>query len=106
MTAYQYIVLHQSVKNHPGVCAVQAAHAAGESCFDGPANGETHVVALVAETSAALEMLHVSLDKAAIQHVTIREPDAPYKGAAVAVGIKPMDRESVRSHVAHFKVLR
>jgi hypothetical protein len=103
----QHIVLHQSVRNHPGVCAVQAAHAAGESVQGGPASGDTHVVALVAERSEDLESLSVTLTFAGIHHVVIREPDAPYNGAAVAVGVAPVvDREVVKPHVAHFKVLR
>lgn len=103
---YQYIVLHQSCRNHPGVTAVQAAHAAGESLRGGPATGDTHVVALVAETSAELEALAARLHAASIHYVLIREPDEPYNGAAVALGVEPMDRDAVRPHVAAFKVFR
>lgn len=103
---YQYIVLHQSLKNHVGALACQAAHAAGESCFDGPAPGDTHVCALVAETSADLVLLSLVLVEAGIKHVLINEPDEPYNGAATAVGIAPQDREVVRPFVAQFKVLR
>lgn len=103
---YQYIVLHQSCRNHPGVLAVQAAHAAGESVRGGPAPGNTHVCALVAETSADLEALAGRLAAAGIHYVLIREPDEPYNGAAVALGIEPMERERVRPLVADFKVLR
>lgn len=103
---YQYIVLHQSCRNHPGVTAVQAAHAAGESVFAGPARGDTHVVALVAEKSEDLEALAGRLAGAGIRYVLIREPDEPYRGAAVALGIEPQDREHVRPHVADFKVFR
>lgn len=103
----QYIVLHQSVRNHPGVCAVQAAHAGGESVLGVPATGDTRVVALMAERSEDLESLSVTLTDAGIHHAVIREPDAPYNGAAVAVGVVPViDRQVVRPHVAHFKVLR
>ena len=100
---YQYIVLHQSCRNHPGVTAVQAAHAAGES---GPATGDTHVVALVADKSEDLEALAGHLAGAGIRYVLIREPDEPYNGAAVALGIAPQARETVRPHVAAFKVFR
>lgn len=104
---YQYIVLHQSCKNHPGVTACQAAHAAGESLRGGPAPGNTHVVALEAHTSADLEALAGHLHAAGIHYVLIREPEAPYYGAAVAVGVEPLvDRELVRPLMASFKVFR
>lgn len=102
----QYIVLHQSVKNHPGVIACQAAHAAGESVRGGPAPGDTSVCALVAETSADLEALAGHLAGAGLHYVLIREPDEPYNGAAVALGTEPMARELVKPFMAGFKVLR
>lgn len=106
-TPYQYLVLHQSCRNHPGVAAVQAAHAAGESAFDGPVRGDTHVVALVADKSDDLEALAGRLAGAGLRYVLIREPDEPYNGAAVALGIEPTeDRDRVRPHVASFKVFR
>lgn len=103
---YQYIVLHQSCRNHPGVLACQAAHAAGESIRSLPVSPETVVCALVADKSEDLEQLAVRLNAAGIEHVIIREPDAPYNGAATAVGISPTDRELVRAHVAGFRVFR
>lgn len=104
---YQYIVLHQSCRNHPGVLACQAAHAAGESIRMAPVSDQTRVVALVAEKSEDLERLHEQLSAAGIHHVIVHEPDEPYFGAATAVGIEPMvDREAVRPFVAAFKVLR
>ena len=102
---YQYIVLHQSCRNHPGVTACQAAHAAGESVRT-TAPADTHVVALVADTSADLEALAARLADAGVRYVLIREPDEPYNGAAVALGTEPGDREMVRPLVAHFKVFR
>ena len=103
---YQYIVLHQSCRNHPGVTTCQAAHAAAESVRGGPAPADTHVVALVAEKSEDLEALAAHLAEAGIHYVLIREPDEPYNGAAVALGTEPGDREKVRPLVAHFKVFR
>lgn len=102
----QYIVLHQSCRNQPGIAACQAAHASSESIRELPVSDQTSVCALMAETSADLEALAVRLAEASIPHVVIREPDAPYNGAATAVGITPMDRELVRPHVAAFKVFR
>lgn len=106
MAPTQYIVLHQSCRNHPGVLACQAAHAAAESIRSLPVSDQTVVCALVAEESAQLEALAARLAEAGIEHAIIREPDPPYSGAATAVGIAPMDRAQVREFVAHFKVFR
>ena len=106
---FQYIVLHQSCRNHPGVLACQAAHAAGEALVDGPAPGDTHVVALVAETSTDLEALSVALTGAGLHHVLIREPDEPYFNAATAVGtrvIEARERQAFKPLFAQFKLLR
>lgn len=103
---FQYLVMHQSTKNHPGVLACQAAHAAGEAIRTAPISQETHVCALVAETSAEIEALAVRLTEAGIHHVVVREPDPPYFGAATALGTEPMEREKVKAFFASFKVLR
>jgi len=103
---YQYLVLHKSCKNRPGVVACQAAHAASECIRTVPVSPETHVCALEAETSEDLEVLHEMLLVAGIHHVLIREPDGPYNGAAVALGVEPMDREKVKPYMTTFRVLR
>lgn len=105
-TPFQYIVLHQSCRNHPGVTAVQAAHAAAESIRSLPVSPETVVCALVAEKSEDLEQLAHQLKQAGIHHVLIHEPDAPYNGAATAVGIAPMERVLAQGFVSGFKVFR
>lgn len=104
---YQYLVIHRSCANLPGVLACQVAHAAGESIRVAPISDQTHVVALVAEKADELEALHEELTKAGIHHVIVREPDPPYFGSATVVGIEPtVDREAVRPFVKAFKVLR
>lgn len=103
---YQYLVLHKSCKNSPGIVACQAAHAATECIQSLPVSDQTHVCALEAETSADLETLGKLLTDAGLPHVVIREPDEPYNGAAVAVGVAPMDRYLVKPYMSTFKVLR
>lgn len=99
---YQYIVLHKSCANRPGIAAAQSAHAACGS-MTGPENPETHRVILSADSSAALEAIASELAVAGLHHVVIREPDEPYNGTAVAVGVEPMDRAKVRGLLANFK---
>jgi hypothetical protein len=86
---------------------VQVVHAVGESCFDGPAPGDTHIAALEAETSENLENLSLTLHVHGVRHILIREPDEPYNGAAIALGTTPTrDRESVRKWMMKFQLLR
>ena len=106
----QYIVLHQSVRNHPGVCAVQAAHAAGEAIRSAPIPATTVVCALMAETSDQLEEFAAVLTDLKIHHVVIREPDPPYFGAATAIGVEPLEDATalslLRNWTRPFKLLR
>lgn len=104
---YQYIVLHESCLDHPGIIAVHAAHAAGESCFDGPASGDTRVVALVAKDSEDLRALASELEAAGIRYALMIETDGLRSGQATALGIAPTtDRERVRPYFKRFRMLR
>lgn len=84
--------MHKSCKNLPGVLVCQAAHAAGEAIRVTPVPSNTRVCALVADKSEELEALSEQLSAAGIHHVLIREPDAPYFGAATALGSEPLHR--------------
>lgn len=101
-------MLHQSCRNQPGVAACQAIHAATECLRPSavPVSDETHACVLVAETSEQLEQLSAALSAAGVHHVLIREPDAPYNGAATAIGCEPAPREAVRHYFAGLKVFR
>jgi hypothetical protein len=101
----QYIVLHRSCKV-PGIAAAQASHAATECLRTLPVPSDTSVCVLVAECENDLVSLSERLTAAGIHHVLIREPDPPYNGAAVAVGVEPQDRSVVQPFVADFKVFR
>lgn len=104
---YQYIVLHESCRDHPGVVAVHAAHAAGESCFEGAAPADTRVVVLVARDSDDLRALATDLTKAGIRHALMVETDGLRAGQATALGTMPTEnREAIRPFVARFKLLR
>lgn len=105
-TPFQYIVLHQSCRKFAGVAAVQAAHAATECLRRLPVSPQTTVAVLVAETSMDLESLSGVLAVAGIHHALVREPDPPYHGAAVALGVEPTDRQRVAPHMRSFKPFR
>lgn len=102
---YQYVVLHRSCARDAGVAAAQTSHAVRGSMRD-PAHPETHVCILRAETSDEIRALGELLaEKGLFCHV-VEEPDPPYCGAAVALGVEPMPRGLIAPHMAHLKVFR
>ncbi len=92
---YHYIVVRRDLP--PGVVAAQVVHAAGESAAGLPPLPEnTHAVVLAVPDEDRLLWLAHRLTRAGIAHKLIREPDAPYNGAATALGIPPQPRENLR----------
>ena len=76
-----------------GVLAAQLIHAAGESSPDDLPRG-THAVALAARDEAHLEAIARRLDFDGIAHHLVHEPDPPWCGALMAVGLPPMPRDN------------
>ena len=103
---YQYIILHESCRNRVGVAAAQAAHAARESVRDLPHDPETHVAVLMADSSDQLVALSMELKVSGFHHVLICEPDEPYNGSAVAIGVEPMERARIQPLLAKLKSFR
>jgi len=71
-----------------GVLAAQMIHAAGES---GPVPRGTHAVALAAKNEQHLLRIEEALRYANVQHKAIREPDPPWNGALMAIGLHPTE---------------
>lgn len=89
-----YVIVREDLPR--GVLAAQLIHAAGESS---PGNLPTHTcaVALAARDEAHLEDLERGLLDRDIPHRAIREPDAPWDNALLAIGIEPVsDRATVK----------
>ena len=83
-------------------------HAAGESAQHpeaGPAAPPTRAVALVA-TPAQLVALRDALVAEGVGHVVVHEPDEPWRGALMAIGMVPSPRVRVARHVAHLSLVR
>ena len=74
-----------------GVLAAQLIHAAGESS-PGDLPPGTHAVALAARGAVELEALARRLTFDGVPHVQIREPDPPWNGALMAIGLRPFPR--------------
>jgi len=89
-----------------GFLAAQVVHAAGESSPGGLAH-DTHAVVLSVDDERALREVHERLERAGIEHVLISEPDAPWCGAATAIGVSPRARrEEVRRQLSMLPLLR
>lgn len=89
-----------------GVLAAQLIHAAGESALGGVPEG-TRAVALAARDEAHLRSLERRLRRLGIDHRAIREPDPPWNGALMAIGLTPVDdRTTVRRVTRRLPLLR
>jgi hypothetical protein len=87
------------------VLAAQLTHAAGESS-PGRLPSGTRAIVLAAADEAALARLEERLHLAAIAHVAIREPDLPWAGALMAIGVTPVrDRAPVRRALGRLPLL-
>lgn len=89
-----------------GVIGAQLVHAAGESSPGDIPEG-TFAICLGARDEDQLLELEDKLIAAGIKHTAIREPDAPYNGALMAVGIEPVeDRNVLRPITGNLPLLR
>lgn len=85
--------------------AAQLVHAAGESSPGNLAEG-THVVVLTALGEAELAKVADRLHAAGIEFVAVREPDPPWGGQLMAIGVRPMLRREVRRHLSSLPLLK
>jgi hypothetical protein len=80
-------------------------HAGGESVRQPVASG-THAVVLSVPDEASLLVVAECLSLYQIDHVLIREPDEPYRNAAMAIGLAPVsDRRKVRRVLGRLSLL-
>jgi peptidyl-tRNA hydrolase len=98
-----YVVVRDDLPR--GLLAAMVVHAAGESSPGNLAAG-THAVVLAAKDEATLRAAAERLTRAGIQHVCIDEPDAPYDGALMAIGVLPARKEVVRKALSSLPLLR
>lgn len=82
----------------------QTIHAAGESVC-GPVPAGTHAVALHATPEQLLD-LEARLAAGGVVFSAIREPDPPWAGALMAIGIAPSRKAEVRPYVRHLGLVR
>lgn len=89
-----------------GVLAAQVVHAAGESS-PGALPEHTHAVVLAAKHECQLLQVEEELLARSIAHVAIREPDAPWNGQLMAIGVVPLaDRTKLQPITKKLRLLR
>jgi hypothetical protein len=91
-----------------GVQLAQTIHAAGWSAQlpgAGSSSPPTIAIALAAPASE-LAALARRLADAGVHHVLVHEPDDPWRGALMAIGVVPSPRALVRRFVAHLPLVR
>lgn len=88
-----------------GTLAAQIIHAAGESS-PGNLPEDTFAVALAADSELQLLSIEQKLKNKNIPHAAIREPDAPWLGQLMAIGIAPCDRSLVRKEIGNLPLLK
>jgi len=99
---HHYVVARTDVP--VGVMSAQIVHAAGESS-DRVASG-THAVCLGVEDESELLELELRLLRRGIPHAAIREPDAPWCGALMAIGLEPAQRDKkIRKEMSKYKLI-
>lgn len=88
-----------------GIQAAQIVHAAGESSPGNLPEG-TYAIALQARDEVHLALIAKRLRLAGVRFTMIREPDAPYRGALMALGLHPARKEELRRHLSDVPKLR
>jgi hypothetical protein len=83
----------------------QTIHAAGESSTGEIPKG-TYAIALAARDELHLHRIEKKLIAKDIPHVAIREPDPPWNGALMAIGLVPGPRDVIGKEVARLPLIR
>lgn len=79
-----------------GAVVAQTIHAAGESSPGPSLPPDTHAIALSVPDELTLLRLEEQLVAAGVPFKAIREPDAPYFGQLMAIGVVPTAEPHVR----------
>jgi hypothetical protein len=80
-------------------------HAAGESS-PGDLSEGTFAVVLTARDEEDLMAVAWRLIRARVRFTPIYEPDAPFDGALMALGLEPRGKEELRKHLSALPLLK
>ena len=91
-----------------GVQLAQTIHAAGHSAQLPGAHTAAPPTIAIALAASAGELADIAraLAAAGVAHVLVHEPDEPWRGALMAIGVVPSPRALVRRFVAHLPLVR
>ena len=89
-----------------GVQAAQLIHAAGHSSPGAALPTGTFAIALTCADEVELSDLYRRLKMAGIDAVAINEPDEPYNGALMAIGLPPNYRSTYRRFMSNLPLLK
>jgi hypothetical protein len=89
-----------------GVQCAQLVHAAGESFARPDTSSAVYAVVLAAKDELVLLELERTLQREGITHTAIREPDEPWNGALMAIGLPPQDRKPLRRLLGKYQLVR
>ena len=84
----------------------QVVHASGESAQSALVPPDTHAVVLSVPDEAALLAVEQKLLTHGVELFAIREPDVPYLGQLMTIGIRPQPREQLRRLLANLPLYR
>ncbi len=102
---YHYCIVRKDLPF--GVALAQTVHAAGESAQEVKVPPNTCAVVLAVPDETALLAVEKRLQEALIDGVTsIREPDEPYCGQLMTIGIKPQSRGKIRKLLSNLPLYR
>lgn len=100
---FHYVVVRRDLPI--GLLAAMLVHAAGESS-PGNLPEDTHAVVLAVPGEAELEALSVRLRAAGVDVRRIVEPDPPWSGALMALGVRPGPRGDLRRVLSDVPLFR
>lgn len=96
-TVTHYVVVREDLPQ--GLKLAQVIHAAGESS-PGNVKSGTFAVCLTVKSERALVKLADDLRQAGVDFVLVFEPDAPWNGAAMSLGVRPRRKGDLRRHLS------
>jgi hypothetical protein len=88
-----------------GLQAAQIVHATGDSVLEKHPEG-TYAIVLTTPDEGALSALADRLEAARVAFVRVYEPDLPWNGSLMALGIQPARKEGLRRHFSSLPLLR
>lgn len=99
-----YVVARQDLPR--GIQAAQIIHAAGHSAGVGQLHQSTYAVALSCRDEGDLRALAERLKAAGVPLHLIHEPDAPYNGQLMAIGLEPNYKSRFKKFLSNLPLIK